>query len=139
GYALFALVLMRLAWGLVGGKHARFSAFWPRAVDIKRHLAALMRGEPDVHVSHNPLGAVMVFNLLTTLVLISLTGIMMETDAFWGVEWVEELHEVLANYALACVGLHIAGVLYEMHRSKINLVKAMLTGRKEIPDQHGNS
>ena len=71
--------------------------------------------------------------------MICLSGIMMETDAFWGVDWVEELHEALANYALLCVGLHIAGVLFEMHKSKINLVKAMLTGSKEIPDRHVSS
>lgn len=28
GYCLFGLVLVRLIWGLVGTKHARFSAFW---------------------------------------------------------------------------------------------------------------
>ncbi len=134
GYAVFALVLIRLAWGLIGTRHARFSAFWPRGADIRRHLKGLITGNPEHYVSHNPLGALMVYNLLAVLVLICVTGIMMETDAFWGVDWVESLHETLANYALVCVGLHIAGVLFEMHRSKVNLLKAMLTGRKELPD-----
>ncbi len=139
GYVLFALVLIRLIWGLIGTRHARFSAFWPSRSDIKRHLMALLGGKSERHLSHNPLGALMVYNLLAALVMICLSGIMMETDAFWGVDWVEELHEALANYALLCVGLHIAGVLFEMHKSKINLVKAMLTGSKEIPDRHVSS
>lgn len=134
GYVLFALVLIRLLWGLIGTKHARFSAFWPSPSAIKAHFSELFKGQSAPHLSHNPLGALMVYNLLATLVLISITGIMMGSDAFWGVDWVEELHEGLANYALACVGLHVAGVLLETRRSKINLVKAMVTGRKDIPD-----
>jgi cytochrome b len=133
GYVLFALVLIRLLWGLIGTKYARFSAFRPSLSEIRAHLKGLLSGQRELHVSHNPLGALMVYNLLVTLVLISITGIMMTTDAFWGVDWVEELHELLANYALFCVGLHIAGVLLETKRSEVNLIKAMVTGRKEIP------
>lgn len=137
GYTLFALVLVRLVWGVVGTEYARFSTFWPRMSDVKQHLKSLVSGAPEQHLSHNPLGALMVFNLLATLVLICVTGIMMTTDMYWGVEWVETAHEILANYALACVGLHIVGVLIEMHRSKVNIVKAMVTGRKEMPRQRG--
>jgi len=67
-------------------------------------------------------------------VLISTTGNMLGMDAFWGAAWVEALHEVLSNYALVCVGLHIVGVVFETRRTKINLVKAMVTGRKYFPD-----
>lgn len=135
GYVLFGLVLARLVWGLVGTEHARFSAFRPSAAEVLAHLKGLITGRREVHLSHNPLGAVMVYNLLATLLAICVTGLMLESDAFWGIAWVEELHEVLANYATLCVGLHIAGVLLETRLSRVNLVKAMLTGRKDIPDQ----
>jgi len=29
GYALFGTVLIRLIWGIIGTKHARFRSFWP--------------------------------------------------------------------------------------------------------------
>ena len=134
GYAVFALVLIRLVWGLIGTRYARFSAFRPSFAEIRQHLKTIVAREPQVHLSHNPLGAVMVYNLLTALLLISITGIMADSDAFWGVEWVEELHEGLANYALICVGFHVVGVLFESHRSHVNLLKAMLIGRKDIPE-----
>ncbi|WP_282605539.1 cytochrome b/b6 domain-containing protein [Pelagibius sp. Alg239-R121] len=133
GYLLFGLVLLRILWGLVGTKYARFNAFWPSLRDIKEHFRGLLNRDLQPHLSHNPLGALMVYNLLIALILISVTGIMMGSDTFWGVAWVEEAHELIANYAIVCVGLHIAGVIFESRRSKINLVKAMVTGQKNIP------
>ena len=134
GYILLALVLTRLVWGLIGSKHARFTAFWPRPAAIKGHVVELLSGRATPHLSHNPLGALMVYNLLGTLLLICVTGVMLRMDYFWGVDWVEELHEILSNYALFCVGLHIAGVLFESRRSRVNLVKAMVSGRKDFPN-----
>lgn len=135
GYVVFALVLLRLVWGLVGSEHARFSAFRPRPSAIAAHLKGLFGGETELHLSHNPLGALMVYNLLAVLVLTGVTGLMLESDTFWGVAWVEDFHEIVTDYGLICVGLHVAGVIFETRRSKVNLVMAMFTGRKEIPEQ----
>lgn len=135
GYAVFALVLLRLLWGLIGSRHARFSAFWPRPAAIRAHLKSLRGGEVEPRLSYNPLGALMVFNQLAVLLLIGVTGLMLESDTFWGVAWVEEAHEILVDYALICVGLHVAGVIFETRRSRVNLIMAMLRGRKEIPEQ----
>ncbi len=131
GYVLFALVLIRLLWGLIGTEHARFSAFWPSLSEIKAHFKGLFTGDTKQYLSLNPLGAVMAVNLLATLVLISITGIMMDLG---DVDLVEGLHTLLADYATICVVLHIAGALIQSSRSKSKLVKAMITGRKEIDD-----
>ena len=138
GYVLFALVLIRLLWGLIGTKHARFSAFWPSLSEIKAHAKGFFTGGyNEQHLSHNPLGAVMAINLLATLALISITGILMEPYAFGDVDLIEGLHTLLADYAIVCVVLHIAGALFESRRSKSKLVRAMITGRKDISD-HGS-
>ena len=134
GYVLFALVLTRLLWGLIGTKHARFSAFWPSLSEIKVHFKGLFTGDTEQHLSLNPLGAVMAVNLLATLVLISITGIMMEPYALGDIDAVEEVHTLLSDYAMICVLLHIIGALIQSKRSKSKLVKAMITGRKEIND-----
>jgi len=134
GYALLVLVAIRILWGLVGSKYARFSAFWPTPIRILAHLKGIFSSLPGVYLSHNPLGALMVLNLLATMIAISITGIMLTTRTFRFEDWVEELHEGLAIYALVCVGIHVAGVLFEMKRSRINLIKAMVTGSKEIPE-----
>jgi cytochrome b len=133
GYVVLGLVAFRLIWGIVGPRFARFSAFPPSLTAARAHLAGLLRGRRDRHLSHNPLGALMVYNLWTSLIAVCVTGVLMTTRAFWGVEWVEELHEAIANWVVVSALLHVAGVVFETRYSNVNLVRAMITGTKELP------
>ncbi|WP_417431061.1 cytochrome b/b6 domain-containing protein [Kiloniella sp.] len=133
GYILLGLLALRFIWGFIGSYHARFTNFTPSKESVKEHLRRILFQEKDIHLGHNPLGALMVFNLLGSLSLICLTGILAETDMFWGMKWLEEIHEFLANYAMISVAFHLLGVAWETKRSKINIIKAMLTGKKSLP------
>ena len=133
GYAVLGFVLLRLVWGLIGPRHARFSAFPPSLAAAREHVAEILRGERRVHLSHNPLGALMAYNLWAALVALWVTGYMLGTNAFFGVEWVEELHEAIADWVMISVLLHVGGVVFETWRSGINLVRAMISGEKVLP------
>ncbi|MFY8087019.1 MAG: cytochrome b/b6 domain-containing protein, partial [Rubrivivax sp.] len=97
GYALCAGVLLRVVWGFVGTRHARFASFWPTRQRLSLHWQALKARQPDAHAGHNPLGALAMLMLMALVLLLGLTGWMQGTDAFWGDEWLEELHEGLAT------------------------------------------
>jgi cytochrome b len=131
GYMVVALLCLRLIWGFIGTRYARFSNFLPSKASIRAHLFGGNAGKPAT-LGHNPLGAIMVFNLLAALALICLTGHLMTTDLFWGVETMEDIHEVLVNYLLLSVAAHIAGVIFESLRTRVNLVTAMVSGRKKL-------
>lgn len=136
GYAVLGLVGARIVWGFIGTRHARFFSFPPDLSAALQHLKAIRSGEKEkVTLSHNPLGALMIYNLLASLIIVCLSGLMMTLDQFWGVAWVEEVHELAANYTLFCVALHVLGVIIESRRSKTNLVLAMITGKKGVPDE----
>lgn len=134
GYLALGLVGVRLLWGLVGPRHARFSAFPPNPAAALRHMSSLSKGGTTVHLSHNPLGALMVYNIWATVLFIGATGYMMGMVRFFGVEWVEVAHELAFNWLLVSVALHVGGVIFDSWRSGVPLVKSMLHGRKEVPE-----
>lgn len=130
GYAVMALVALRILWGMIGTRHARFADFVYRPGTVVRYLrdTALLRAKR--YLGHNPAGGAMVIALLVALAAITATGFMMTTDAFWGVEWVEDAHETAVDITLVLVGLHLLGVLAASIEHSENLVRAMITGRK---------
>lgn len=134
GYVALGLVGLRLVWALVGPAHARFSAFPPSPARAVRHLRAILAGDRTVHLSHNPLGALMVYNIWLSVIAIVATGYMMTTYAFFGVDWVEEAHELIFAWLVFSVALHVAAVTFETWRSGVNLLRAMINGRKNIPE-----
>ena len=133
GYAIAALVGARILWGLVGLGHARFSDFWPTRAGIAAQLADIATGRRRVHLGHTPLGALMILNLIVTLLAIAATGHMMTTLRFFGMEWMEEAHEALVVWAELSVLAHIAAILWESLRTGVNLPLAMVTGVKSVP------
>ena len=130
GYVALGLVTARIVWGFIGTQYARFSNFVPSP---RRFIAyvrdALQRREPR-SLGHNPAAAVMIVALICAVITTSVTGWMLTTDAYWGNELIEELHEVIANVTVGLVCIHVAGAIYESVRHHENLIRAMFTGRK---------
>lgn len=133
GNAALALVILRLVWGLVGPRHARFTAFPPNPFAALRHIRGIFSYRNVLHLSHNPLGALMAYNIWATVLVLCATGIMMGTVRFFGLEWVEEIHETAFDWLMVSVVLHLAGVLAETWLSGVPLVRAMIDGRKRVP------
>ena len=94
-------------------------------------IRSLLRGEGYRRLGHTPLGAVVMILMMSCLAGLATTGYMMEeTDRFWGVEWVKDLHWGFATTLLGLVIVHILGALYESYRLKENLPLSMITGRR---------
>lgn len=77
GYGLAALLGLRLLWGLIGPAEARFSAFPPSPRRAVAHLTDIGSGTVTQHRSHNPLGALMVYAIWATLLVVIGSGIAM--------------------------------------------------------------
>lgn len=178
GYVVGSVVLIRIIWGFVGSKHAKFKDFIYSPSAIFTYLNGLISRKPQHYLGHNPAGGLMVFALLLSLSATTYTGIALyaveknagplagivanndktmpkasiistayadevgdddkneqgnfsvnEADEeFW-----EGLHEFFVNFTLLLIALHIGGVLISSYVDKENLIKAMVTGRKEVP------
>jgi cytochrome b len=140
GYAVLALLLFRLAWGLVGGRWSRFASF----VYSPASLVAYLRGRshPDHLIGHNPLGAASVFAMLLVLAAQVGTGLVSDDEiAFQGplnrlvdsgtglaATW---YHKDVGQWLLAAlVALHLLAILYYLLKKKQNLVGPMVHGDK---------
>jgi cytochrome b len=130
GYVVGGLVIFRVLWGLVGPKNARFTDFVRGPAETFGYLVSALALRAPRYLGHNPAGGVMIVALLAAIATLATTGYMMTTDAFWGVEWVEEVHETTAYLTLALIALHVGGVVLASIEHRENLVRAMFTGRK---------
>ncbi len=133
GYVACALVCARFVWGFVGSRYARFADFFPTPDKIRQHLSNVRDGTQDDYPGHNPVGALMIFVLMGLVIALGVTGFLQGTDAYWGEDWVQDLHEGLASTLIACAGLHAAAAIVMGRIERTNLVRAMLTGVKERP------
>jgi len=150
GYTASALVAARVAWGFAGSRYARFADFFPTPARLRAHVAELRSGlrlsqktgqqtgqkpgqqAPPLprHVGHTPLGALMMLTLMLLVLMLGFTGWLQLTDRYWGVEWLQEVHETLANALITGVALHAAAALLMGRLERTNLVGAMVTGVK---------
>jgi cytochrome b len=144
GYIIFGLILVRLIWGFVGTRHARWSDFVKEPGEIVAYLKDAVRFRASRYVGHNPAGGAMVVTLLVSLIATGLTGLavyggqelsgplapmLSGLPESWG-HLLEDVHEVLANLTLLLVLLHLAGVVFASLQHRENLVRAMITGLK---------
>ncbi|WP_027259259.1 cytochrome b/b6 domain-containing protein [Leisingera aquimarina] len=134
GYFITVLIGVRVLWGLAGSRYARFSSFPPDLKAATRQLADIAARRRNSHKGHSPLGALMIYNLLLTLLGIVLTGWLLTLPPFHSAGWPEELHETLVYWAEASALLHVGAVLFEARRTKVRLARAMITGYKNLPD-----
>ena len=144
GYLVLALIAVRLVWGFIGTRHARFADFVRGPSTVAGYLGDALRLRAPRYLGHNPAGGAMVVALL---ILVAATGIsgmalygaqelsgplaplMSGLPAYWG-EGLEETHEVLANLTLVFIVVHVAGVLFSSLSHRENLILAMINGRK---------
>lgn len=131
GYAVFALALLRLMWGLVGPPYARFSSFVRGPRDVVAYLQSLREGHPRRYLGHNPAGAAMIVIILLLLVIVPVSGWLSTTDAYFGVPWVDHLHHMSGHLLMILVGVHVAGVVVSSWLHRENLIIGMITGRKQ--------
>ena len=151
GYGILVLLGVRVIWGLIGTKYARFSNFiygWKR---VREYANGLVIWRPQAYLGHNPVGGWMVVLLLLFVLFTCWTGLEAYGQQGYGPlsrqssvasdaddsrdndhtsELWSELHEVLADITLFLVFVHIVGVIVSSLLHRENLVRAMWTGYK---------
>lgn len=128
GYTAVGLVAFRLLWGVIGTRYARFAAFPLSPAAVFDYLKSLLARSPRHYLGHNPAGSWAIVGMLLLVVALGATGWAQAVEV--GPEWLEDLHEGLANGMLALVVVHVAAVVVSSALHRENLPRAMVTGYK---------
>ncbi|HWA46312.1 MAG TPA: cytochrome b/b6 domain-containing protein [Hypericibacter adhaerens] len=144
GHLILLLLLFRLVWGFIGSPHSRFGDFIFSARSIWNYVKGLARFRAGHFVGHNPLGGLMVLALLLLLLVIVGTGLSAAAARGYqagspliaamgsGSRAMGDLHETLGNLIIILAGIHVAAVLGHWLLARENLVRSMITGRKQL-------
>lgn len=125
------LVLLRVIWGFVGTRYARFGSFLFGPGALLAYLRAAFTRTDRRHVGHNPGAAYAIYAMLLLPVAVVASGVLLSTR-----EALEELHPVLAYVNLAAIAVHIAGLAWHTIRHRENIALGMLTGSKAGEPAH---
>ena len=139
GLTVLALVAFRLLWGFVGGHHARFRNF----VRAPRAILAWLRSpsgasEPR-EAGHSPLAALSVLALLAVTGFMAMTGMFASDGILFDgplahlapaqSEAATKIHHRAKLALILLVVMHLVAILVYKFGKKINLTRAMVTGR----------
>lgn len=134
GYTSCLLILIRLVWGVIGTRYARFTQFLKGPKAVLGHFMAMLRGHPHHDVGHNPAGGLVMVALMLLILVIGVSGYLSVKELLG--DFAGEIHESVASLALAVVILHILAAIVMSLMEKQNLVKSMVDGKKQgMPEQ----
>lgn len=133
GLTLAFMVALRVVWGIVGTRYARFGSFMFGPGAVVKYMRQVVRGGGTRWIGHNPGSACAIFAMLALLGALAVTGVMLGL----GREGAKEVHEWCAYAMLAVVGVHVLGVLVHTVRMKENITLGMMHGRKHAGEGEG--
>lgn len=145
GYAIVALLAFRLVWGFYGPEFSRIANFAYNPGQVIEYLRGVLMLRPAHSVGHNPAGAMMIFALIIALTVLTISGLMVlggeeKQGPFTFISYrtgndSKTVHSVLAWALVAMVAIHVLGVIVDILLTRDNLIRAMITGYKDVPGE----
>ena len=128
GLMLGFIVSLRLLWGVIGTKYARFSSFALHPSDLAYYIKGVLIGSKKKWPGHNPASSWAAIIMFALAIALGITGLLMTSG---DKEIYEDVHEILANAFLITVLLHIAGVILHAFRHQDAIILSMIDGKKQ--------
>ncbi|KMT65048.1 cytochrome b/b6 domain-containing protein [Catenovulum maritimum] len=143
GHCLIALLVFRVCWGLFGSSTARFKHFIVHPIVAFRYLKQSLRLQVHHEVGHNPAGGWMIIIMILVIGFQVISGLFSNNDlGFSGAlsdyvskdmsDTLTQLHGINFDILLAIIWLHLVAVFFYVLVKKDNLIKTLLTGKKQL-------
>jgi len=141
GYAVIVIVVVRLVWGFIGTRHARFADFVRGPQAVLGDLRALWKRDAEGSVGHTPAGAWMIVALLGMLLAQGLTGLfsndqVYQTGPLFGYvtgetsDRLTTLHKQIFDVLWIAILIHVLAVFFYLIVKRRNLIASMFSGKK---------
>ncbi|MFZ4714953.1 MAG: cytochrome b/b6 domain-containing protein [Bacteriovoracaceae bacterium] len=130
GYVAFGGVIARIIWGLLAKNESSFFRFPLRPHQVMAYIKCLKTKNSTPYIGHNPLASWAYLFIWLLVLTLGVTGYMMGLDAYWGVEWLENLHGLLSKTLMGFVFLHFIGIIFDSFKFKRKTWLAMINGKK---------
>jgi len=121
------MVVLRVVWGFIGSRWARFSSFVFGPGAVIEYMQSIVTDTGKRYPGHNPGASWAIYIMLALSLGLAITGASMGT----GSEVAEELHEIMAFALAAVVVAHVLGVVLHTVRHRENIIASMVHGHKE--------
>lgn len=129
GFLLALLVGLRILWGFIGTRYARFSSFALKPQDLFQYFKQVLGGKAPRTLGHNPASSWAALTMMALALGLAITGYFMTAGG--NKETLEDLHELLANLFIVVVAVHVAGILLHTLRHRDWIGLAMVSGEKK--------
>jgi cytochrome b len=145
GYSILVLLVFRVLWGFAGSTHARFASFIAGPAATLRFARRLFSRQAVPQVGHNPLGGWSVVAMIVVMLLQAASGLFAnDGDEALGPlapyvsidvsNMFTEFHRSNLRVLIVLAGLHVLAVVFHWLVKKDNLMSAMFTGMKDVPE-----
>lgn len=160
GYFFIVTLSLRIVWGFIGNRYARFSDMLPftreKAAALwqsVRWVLGGMRGEGPRAAGHDPLASLLYLALFIVLISQAITGLLLsgaEFEIFPGTlfsgtlgeeaaEVLEKVHEFGLFFFYFYIAAHLLGLVIHEVKQRTGLFSSMIHGRKCFPKSGSGS
>ena len=129
GLIMAFTVILRIVWGLTGSTHARFSSFPLKPAELVRYLKNMFSAQAKKYIGHNPASGWAAIIMMFLALGLAVTGYMMVQNI--NKEFIEEVHELMANAFLVIAIGHVAGIVLHTLKYKDNIGLSKFHGKKQ--------
>lgn len=130
GYVAVGFVCSRGIWGFRGGMPSRFRSFPIRPRQLVEFFRGQLTGNVPDYPGHNPAASVIYLLIWLLVISLGVTGWMMGLDAYWGEEWLEDLHKNISTGVEILVVLHLVGMTIDAIKFKRRTWFGMIVGHR---------
>ena len=142
GVMIIVLLVFRFFWGILGSQPSRFGDFVKGPAAVWRYAKGLVKDNSKRYVGHNPLGGWSVLAMLLVLTLQACLGLFANDDIItegplymWvskaTSDWLTKIHRLNQYVLMGLIALHLFAVAFHYFVKHENLLKPMITGRKD--------